>query len=60
VADALDALDEPEAALPDDDPPHAASPIANANAQHVMTIAKIRFLIRPPFPRIYLTIQHPS
>ena len=51
VLDAEDAFEELDAALPDDDPPHATSPIANVSAQHVMTIART-FFITPPFPKI--------
>ena len=49
--DAEDVFEELDAALPDDDPPHATSPIANVSAQHVMTIART-FFITPPFPKI--------
>ena len=49
--DAEDAFEELDTALPDDDPPHATSPIANVSAQHVMTIART-FFITPPFPKI--------
>ena len=43
--EALDALDALEAALDDDDPPQPASPIASANAQHMIAIARVFFLM---------------